>query len=133
MPEKLPMKKILIIDRDPLFLSCLSDFLGFEFTIKTTDDETEGIKLTQEFEPDLIICSLKLPELQGYQVLKTIRENRNTAKIPFVFLSCCSEWEERDRALSLGANAYVTKPLRLRKLLATIHEQLETKELISIP
>lgn len=127
------MKKILIIDRDPLFLSCLSDFLGFEFTIKTTDDETEGIKLTQEFEPDLIICSLKLPELQGYQVLKTIRENRNTAKIPFVFLSCCSEWEERDRALSLGANAYVTKPLRLRKLLATIHEQLETKELISIP
>lgn len=127
------MKKILIIDRDPLFLSCLSDFLGFEFTIKTTDDESEGIKLTQEFEPDLIICNLKLPELQGYQVLKTIRENRNTAKIPFVFLSCCSEWEERDRALSLGANAYVTKPLRLRKLLATIHEQLETKELISIP
>lgn len=127
------MKKILIIDRDPLFLSCLSDFLGFEFTIKTTDDESEGIKLTQEFEPDLIICNLKLPELQGYQVLKTIRENRNTAKIPFVLLSCCSEWEERDRALSLGANAYVTKPLRLRKLLATIHEQLETKELISIP
>lgn len=127
------MKKILIIDRDRLFLSCLSDFLGFEFTIKTTDDESEGIKLTQEFEPDLIICNLKLPELQGYQVLKTIRENRSTAKIPFVFLSCCSEWEERDRALSLGANAYITKPLRLRKLLATIHEQLETKELISIP
>ncbi len=126
------MKKILIIDRDRLFLSCLSDFLGFEFTIKTTDDEFEGIKLTQEFEPDLIICDLKLPHLEGYQVLKTLRGNQSTAKIPFVFLSCCSEWEERDRALKLGANAYLSKPVRLRKLLATIEEQLATKELVCL-
>jgi DNA-binding response OmpR family regulator len=126
------MKKILIIDRDRLFLSCLSDFLGFEFTIRTADDELEGIKITQEFEPDLIICDLKLPHLEGYQVLKTLRENLSTAKIPFVFLSCCSEWEERDRALKLGANAYLSKPVRLRKLLATIEEQLATKELVCI-
>jgi DNA-binding response OmpR family regulator len=126
------MQKILIIDRDQLFLSCLSDFLGFEFTIRTAGDEFEGIKLTQEFEPDLIICDLKLPYLEGYQVLKTLRENRSTAKIPFVFLSCCSEWEERDRALKLGANAYLSKPLRLRKLLATIEEQLATQELVCI-
>lgn len=126
------MKKILIIDRDRLFLSCLSDFLGFEFTIKTADEEFKGIKLAQQFEPDLIICDLKLPHLEGYQVLKTLRENRNTAKIPFLFLSCCSEWEERDRALKLGANAYLSKPVRLRKLLATIEEQLATKELVCI-
>lgn len=126
------MKKILIIDRDRLFLSCLSDFLGFEFTIRTADDELQGIKITQEFEPDLIICDLKLPHLEGYQVLKTLRENRSTAKIPFVFLSCCSEWEERDRALKLGANAYLSKPVRLRKLLATIEEQLATNELVCI-
>jgi DNA-binding response OmpR family regulator len=126
------MQKILIIDRDRLFLSCLSDFLGFEFTIRTADDELQGIKITQEFEPDLIICDLKLPHLEGYQVLKTLRENPSTAKIPFVFLSCCSEWEERDRALKLGANAYLSKPVRLRKLLATIEEQLATKELVCI-
>ncbi|KOR34354.1 hypothetical protein AM228_24530 [Planktothricoides sp. SR001] len=127
------MKKILIIDRDRLFLSCLTDFLGFEFKIKTADDEFLGIKLAQQFEPDLIICDLKLPNLEGYQVLKTLREHRSTAKIPFVFLSCCSEWEERDRASKLGANAYLSKPVRLRKLLATIEEQLEIRELTPIP
>lgn len=122
------MKKLVIIDKNPFLLCCLSDFLGMQFHVQTADDEFKGIKLIQAFQPDLILCDLKLPNLDGYQVLKSVRENVKTAKTPLVFLSCLSAWEEGDRALQLGANDYLSKPVRLRKLLSTIEGQLESKD-----
>lgn len=80
----------------------------------------------------MVLCAIQLPRLDGYQVLANIRNQANTAKLPFIFLSGFSEWEARYRALKLGASEYLRKPVRLRKLLSTIDEHLESKELIKL-
>jgi DNA-binding response OmpR family regulator len=126
------MNKILIIDRDRVFVSCLKDFFAGRFQVQTANDGTNGLELIKINRPDLIICDLNRPSFYGYQVLKTIRSNPTTAKIPFIVLSCFSEWEERDRALNLGANEFLSKPVRLRKLLSTIESQLHSQEMMAV-
>ena len=126
------MKKILIIDRDRVLLSCLKDLLECEFKVETAYDGIQGLKFIRRFQPDLVLCSIALPRLDGYQVLTNIRNQVNTANLPFIFLSGFSEWEERDRALKLGANEYLSKPVRLRKLFSTIDEHLERQNLIKL-
>jgi CheY-like chemotaxis protein len=101
------MKKILLIDRDQVFLSCLKDLFESKFQVKTAYDGIKGLQLIRSFKPDLVLCAIEVPRLDGYQILTNIRNQVNTAKIPFIFLSGFSEWEQRDRALQLGANEYL--------------------------
>lgn len=126
------MNKILIIDRDRVFASCLKDFFAERFEVQTANDGSNGLELIKINRPDVIICDLNRPSFYGYQVLKNIRSNPATARIPFIVLSCFSEWEERDRALKLGANEFLSKPVRLRQLLRAIESQLESPEMMAV-
>ena len=115
------MNKILIIEDDretrDMFVEGLIEE-GFE-AIGAKNGRV-GIQKTQEYLPDLIICDMNMPELNGDRVLTTLRQNPSTAMIPFIFMSALSNETERHEAMELGANDYLTKPFTVEQLLEAI-------------
>jgi DNA-binding response OmpR family regulator len=115
------MNKILIIEDEletrEMFLEALKEE-GFE-TIGAENGRV-GIQKIQQDLPDLIICDVTMPELNGNQVLATLRQNSATATIPFIFLTARTDESQRYRAIQLGANDYLIKPCTIEKLLEAI-------------
>ena len=115
------MNKILIIEDDretrDMFVEGLIEE-GFE-AIGAKNGRV-GIQKTQEYLPDLIICDMNMPELNGDRVLTTLRQNPSTAMIPFIFMSALSNEAEHHEAMELGANDYLTKPFTVEQLLEVI-------------
>ena len=122
------MKKVLIIDDDEPIRLNLSDLLTQEdFEVIDAPNGIQGLQLAFEKPPDLIICDVNMPDIDGFHVLRKIRENLATAQIPFIFLSAGDDTLYRQQALQLGANNYLSKPMNLLKLLLAINEQLENR------
>ncbi len=120
------MKKILIIDDDEYSLLLISDFLAFNnFQVITTENGSLGVQLARQQKPDLIICDIDMPEPDGYEVLRQLRSDPTTATIPVVFLTFETNPASRRRALQLGADAYLTKPVNLNELLTRIATLLQ--------
>ena len=78
----------------------------------------------QQHLPDLVICDIKMPELDGYDVLTTLRQNPTTAIIPFIFLTAKSSKADLRQAMQLGADDYITKPSTIDEILAAIATRL---------
>lgn len=120
------MKKILVIeDRAEtrnLFIECLK-VEGF-YAI-AAENGLVGVQLVQEEVPDLIICDIMLPQLDGYGVLTMLRQDLVTAIIPFIFVTAKGTRTERRKAMELGADDYLTKPFTLDELLRAIAACLE--------
>lgn len=118
------MKKILIIEDDEAFRSTLCDFLSlFDFDVIDAENGLIGLKLATDHQPDLIICDVNMPGINGYEVLKELRSNPDTAKTPFLFLTSEADAEKRASALKLGANAYLNKSVQLNDLLMAVETQ----------
>ncbi|NEQ79883.1 MAG: response regulator [Moorea sp. SIO2I5] len=118
-------KTILLIENDKLLRSNFSDLLELEgFNVLTAEDGWLGLNLAKIVRPDLIICEINIPSLDGYELLQILRDRLKTAKTPFIFLTSESKENGYDRAKQLGANDYLTKPVESRELLAAINQQL---------
>ena len=104
------MAKILIVEDDKFLRDLLSKKLQDEnLTVLPAVDGEEGIKKTGEEMPDLILLDLILPGINGFDVLKKIKEDSKTSEIPVIVLSNLGQKEDVDRALSLGAKDYLIK------------------------
>lgn len=117
-------KTILLIENDLITQEILCQFLLSQgFLVITSLDGEMGLRLAQELMPDLIISDINMPKLNGYEVLKSIRANIETASIPFIFITG-EEVVNNHSLLEIeqGANAYLTKPIMLNSLLKTILE-----------
>lgn len=121
------MKKlILVIEDSDIIRSTICQLLySKKFKVMSARDGCLGFLLAKEFQPDLIICDLNLPKLDGYEVLKKLRSNLPTAKIPFIFLSSEIDRASRRRTLQLGANGYLMGPVDKSKLLEAITNQFK--------
>jgi DNA-binding response OmpR family regulator len=115
------MNKILIIEDEletrNMFLEALTEE-GFE--VIGAENGRAGIQKIQEYLPDVIICDITMPELDGNQVLAILRQNSVTANIPLIFLTATTDELQQDLAIHLGANDYLTKPCTIEKLLIAI-------------
>ncbi|MUG97839.1 response regulator [Scytonema sp. UIC 10036] len=115
------MKKILVIEDEAesreMFLECLKEE-GF-CAIGAANGRV-GVQIAQEQLPNLVICDIKMPELNGYQVLNTLRQNPATAKIPLIFVSAGTSDVERRYGIELGANDYLIKPCTADDLVTAI-------------
>lgn len=121
------MPRILAIDDDSLFLETVVDLLERNgFQANGAGNGLLGLQLAKAQRHDLIICDIKMPYLDGYEVLKTLRQDRVTQKIPFIFLAAEQVDSNRNYALSLGANDFLGKPCTVSQLLEAIQSQLET-------
>lgn len=120
------MKRILIIEDETAMRSNLRTTLKMEgFEPLLAADGREGIALAQSENPDLILCDVMMPNLDGYCVLKQLRDHQDTARIPFIFLTARGEHADVRAGMNLGADDYLIKPVRVDDLLAAIEARLE--------
>ena len=112
-------RTILIIDDDKKLNQLLEKFLGeFGFKVITATHPATGLKFLKKQQPDLIILDIMLPEMDGFQVCKTIRE---THSVPIIMLTARGETTDKIVGLELGADDYLSKPFEPRELVARIH------------
>lgn len=115
------MKKILVIDDDPAVRRTIRKLLIAEhFRPIEAVDGTQGVALAREVCPDLILCDILMPDLDGYTVLRTLHEDTRTQLIPFIFLTSLSERADQRFGMEQGANDFITKPFTHAELLAAI-------------
>jgi len=121
------MKKILVIEDDENQRIMISLFLRAEnFEVTLAENGRVGLELARKIKPDLIVSDINMPELNGYEVLKAIRDDMATANISFIFLTAEVDAEAHCRAIGLGADDYLTKPIDLKHLLLAIAIHLQT-------
>lgn len=116
---------ILVIDDEPLIRASIEVILNQKgFNAITAKNGAIGLQLAKERIPDLIVCDVMMPVLDGYGVLRALREDPTTAEIPFIFLTGNTDSDSQNQGMALGANDYLTKPLMQKDLLKTISTYL---------
>ncbi|MCZ7611681.1 MAG: response regulator [Ignavibacterium sp.] len=86
-----------------------------------------GLRLAKKILPDLIICDIMLPDIDGYQILKELSQTKETQTIPFIFLTAKAEMEDLRKGMNLGADDYLTKPIKTKEVLQAIRLRLDKK------
>ncbi|MFC4632970.1 response regulator transcription factor [Dokdonia ponticola] len=123
------MIQILIIEDDRDILQNTAELLELEgYSTLTAANGKIGLEKTKLYSPDLILCDLRMPEMDGFSLLKHLKQDSDTKKIPFIFFSAKSELIEIKMGLDAGANDYVTKPFELEELLLSIENCLDSRE-----
>lgn len=119
-------RKVLIVDDEPNIVAALDYLLrrsGYE--VHTAVDGAAALRQVQAVQPDLVLLDVMMPEKSGYDVCQRIRANPQWGKIRIVILSAKGREAEMNRGLSLGADAYITKPFSNAALVARIGELLQ--------
>ncbi|WP_009631723.1 response regulator transcription factor [Synechocystis sp. PCC 7509] len=120
--------KILVIEDDASTRNIFMDCLNCEgYYTMGAEDGLEGITQAQKHLPDLVICDVAMPKLDGYGVLTTLRQNPLTAITSFIFLTASVSKAELRKGMELGADDYLTKPTTIGELLKAIATRLEKR------
>jgi len=101
-----------------------------KYKVITAENGKIGVKLAQNEKPDLIICDIMMPELDGYGVLHVLGKDATTAGIPFIFLSAKAEKNDQRLGMSMGADDYLTKPFEHTELLHAVEVRLKKNEIL---
>lgn len=119
------MKTLLLIEDEESLRVSLKKMLTFEnFNVVVAEDGPTGIERAQQHHPDLILCDIMLPGLDGFGVAEALRGDPATETIPLIFLTAKVEKEAIQRGMELGVSAYVTKPFTLTEILDVINAHL---------
>lgn len=122
------MTKILIIEDEAAIRTNLADVLELEqFHPIAAANGKEGIELARKERPDLILCDILMPELDGPGVLEMLREDSGLAKTPFIFLTAKGERADLRKGMNMGADDYLIKPVPIEELLAAIRARLSRR------
>lgn len=123
------MKKILVIEDEPEMRRNLATVLRLEqFQPFAAENGRVGVEVARREKPDLILCDVMMPGLDGYGVLQALRGCADTAAIPFIFLTAKGEKEDLRSGMNLGADDYLTKPVPKAELLKAIAARLRRSE-----
>ena len=126
------MVKILLIEDEELVRENVLELLDAEgFETCCADNGRVGINIAQQENPDLILCDVMMPELDGYGVLEQVRQNPQTVTIPFIFLTAKAAKGDFRAGMELGADDYLTKPFTRAELLGAVGSQLRKKAAIA--
>lgn len=126
------MAYILIADDDRIIRHSLSDVLKHVggYDVLTAKDGLECLEMARANPPDLIICDVNMPRLDGYGVVEALQEDAAMAMIPFIFLSGRSDRGSMRQGMTLGADDFISKPFVIDELLAAVNARLAKRELI---
>jgi len=118
-------KKVLVIDDEPAMHQLLKVILeGDGFELVGPKEHGEAESYVRKRRPDLIILDIMMPEVDGFEILEGLKGDEKTRHIPVIVLSVLNVEEDIDRALSLGADLYLTKPFDPSDLLEAVHSVL---------
>ncbi len=119
------MKRILLIEDDTILRENTAELLELsKYEVQTAENGKKGVQLTKEYLPDVIICDIMMPELDGFGVLEVLSQDPQTKSIPFIFLSAKTERKDIRKGIALGADAYLTKPFEENELIGAIESRL---------
>lgn len=125
------MKKILLIEDNKDMRENTTEILELaNYQVTAAKNGKEGVELAQKEKPDLIICDIMMPVLDGYGVLHMLSKNVETASIPFIFLTAKAERTDLRKGMEMGADDYVTKPFDDIELLNAIESRLRKTDLM---
>jgi len=125
------MKKILVIEDEPTVRANILELLEAEdFHALGAENGFIGALWAREHSPDLIICDVMMPELDGYEVLAVLRQEPVTATIPFIFLTAMADKTDLRQGMELGADDYLTKPFTPDELLGAIAARFAKQEVV---
>lgn len=128
---ELSADKILVIEQEADLRTEICDLLIYErFQVQSAANATEGWELIQTSRPDLVLCTVRLEGIDGFELLQRLRQDPDTTMIPFLFLTSRATPDDLRRAMNLGADDYLIKPIRSSDLLAAIRARLQRYEII---
>lgn len=117
------MTQILIIEDEAEIRETVADILQFEgYEVLEASNGKIGLELIKQHYPDLVLCDILMPELDGYEVLHAVKNDATTADIPLIFVSARTSEDEIAKGLKAGASDYITKPFRPEKLLEILSQ-----------
>jgi DNA-binding NarL/FixJ family response regulator len=120
------MKKILVIEDEPEMRRNLTTILRMEkFHPLAAENGRIGVELAKKEKPDLILCDVMMPELDGHGVLQALRDDASTVTIPFIFLTAKGEKGDVRDGMNLGADDYLTKPVAKADLINAVRSRLQ--------
>jgi DNA-binding NarL/FixJ family response regulator len=118
-------KQLLLIDDDPNLILLVKDYLEFRgYQVTTAENGREALDLIEGQVPDMIICDVMMPEMDGYELVKHIRQDTRTNRIPVLFLSAKGQSYDRVKGLTEGADVYMVKPFEPEELVAQVESSL---------
>ncbi len=125
-------KSILVVDDDPLIRQIvISGFAANgKYEVLAAKDGVEGIDIAREKLPDIIICDVQMPEMDGFSVLQQLQLDLKTANIPFIFLTGQSSRRSTRLGMELGADDYIAKPFSIVELMAAVESRLSKRAAI---
>jgi DNA-binding NarL/FixJ family response regulator len=118
--------RLLLIDDDPNLVVLVKDYLELRgYVVEAAKNGRDALRLLEKGLPNLIICDVMMPEMDGYTFVKQVRENPQTSWLPILFLSAKGQMQDRVTGLSKGADVYMVKPFEPDELVAQIEASLK--------
>lgn len=128
----LESKKLLLVDDDPHMILLVKDYLEFRgYEVVTAGNGSEALYCLGSFLPDMIICDVMMPEMDGYAFVEQVRQQENLTWIPILFLSAKGQSQDRVKGLKKGADVYMVKPFEPEELIAQVESSLRHSERVS--
>ncbi|MBD1911202.1 MULTISPECIES: response regulator transcription factor [unclassified Leptolyngbya] len=119
-------KRLLLIDDDPNLILLVKDYLEFRgYQVDTAENGQEALDLLQGETPDMIICDVMMPQMDGYSFVEHVRKDPRTSWIPVLFLSAKGQSQDRVKGLNIGADVYMVKPFEPEELVAQVESSLK--------
>lgn len=116
---------ILLVEDDDFIRENTMEILELsDFEVMAASDGIKGLELLRIKKPDLILCDILMPEMDGYEFFQAIQEDQSVSSIPFLFLTAYSERKDVEKALSMGAEDYIVKPFDSDDLVVLIKKYL---------
>lgn len=119
-------KRLLLVDDDPNLILLVKDYLEFQgYEVLTAENGWQALGILEKQVPDMIVCDVMMPEMDGYTLVKKIRDNPSMNWIPVMFLSAKGQSHDRVKGLNQGADVYMVKPFQPEELVAQVESSLK--------
>jgi two-component system NarL family response regulator len=116
---------LLLVDDDPNLILLVKDYLEYQgYQVTTASNGRDALTLMEEAVPDMIICDIMMPEMDGYAFIEQVRRDARISWIPVMFLSAKGQSHNRVKGLNTGADLYMAKPFEPEELVAQIQSSL---------
>jgi len=127
------MHSILIIEDDPSICSNMELILRMEgFEVRTAANGAAGLASIAEDRPDLVLCDILMPEMDGHMLLAVLRKNRTLTEIPFIFVTALGERADVRSGMAAGADDYLAKPFSAEELISAVTGRLHRLDSIRL-
>ena len=128
MHESIQKKTILVVDDTPANIDVLTGVLSHDYRVKAANNGTRALKIASETPPDLILLDIMMPEIDGYEVCRRLKDADNTKDIPVIFVTAKNEVHDEMMGFDIGGVDYITKPISPPILKARVKTHLSLQE-----